>query len=331
MPVRRVTNEELTARYGLEVSERWIRDRSGIECRRFADEGVGTSEMGTLAARAAIADAGIEARQLDLIVFATLSPDHAFPGAGVYLQNRLGLCDGPDARFVPALDVRNQCSGFVYGLSVAVAHVRAGMADHVLVVGAETHSAAMDLSSRGKAVASLFGDGAGAVVVSRADGDRGIRGCYLGADGRHADLLSQKVWDIRQRPFIPVDEQGRGRVEPDSLWPSMAGRRVFKHAVERMTQAVLDTCERHELTTDDVDVFLFHQANLRINEYVARKLGIDAVKVPANIQRYGNTTAATIPLLMHECVRDGRIRAGMRVLITVFGSGFTWGTVLIDW
>ncbi len=331
VPPRVVSNEDLIHTYGVETTNEWIVQRTGIEARRFAEPGVGTSDMALEAARAALGEAKLVPRDLDLIVFATLSPEHAFPGSGVYLQQKLGLCDGDDAKFVPALDVRNQCSGFLYALSTAVAHVRAGMARHVLVVGAETHSAALDLSSDGRTVASLFGDGAGAVIVSATEEDRGVRGVYLGADGRFAEVLCQKIWDIRERPFIKKNPDRSGTVPADRLWASMDGKLVFKHAVGAMLGALMNACGHQKIGVEDIDLFLFHQANMRINQYVAHQLGVPDEKIPHNIQRYGNTTAATIPILLAESVRDGRLRPGMKVAMAAFGSGFTWGAAIIDW
>jgi len=331
VPPRVVTNADLASTYGIETSDEWIVRRTGIEERRFADEGVGPSDLALPAARDALARAGLEPRDLGMIVFATLSPEHAFPGSGVYLQQKLGLCDGPDATFVPALDVRNQCSGFLYGLSTATAMVQSGAVRHVLVVGAEVHSAALDLTTRGRTVASLFGDGAGAVVVSATDEDRGIRRWHLGADGRFADALAQKVWDIRRRPFVTLDERGVGQVPPEDLFAQMDGRQVFRHAVERMMQIVDTACRADGIGVADVDLFLFHQANLRINQYVAEQLGIPQERLVHNIQRFGNTTAATIPALIAEAERDGRLVRGMKVAMVAFGAGFTWGAAIADW
>src|SRR5262249_47873104 len=204
VPPRVVSNDDLRTKYGIDTTHEWILQRTGIETRRFADEGVGSADLALNASRDALADAGIDAKDLDLIVFATLSPEYCFPGSGVFLQEKLGLCAGDAPKFVPALDIRNQCSGFLYGLATATSMVKSGMCKHVLLVGAETHSAALDLTTRGRTVASLFGDGAGAVVVSATDEDRGVRGTWLGADGRFAENLCQKVWDIKQRPFIPM-------------------------------------------------------------------------------------------------------------------------------
>ncbi len=331
VPPRVVSNDDLIQTHGIATTHEWIVQRTGIEARRFAEPGIGTSDMGLLAARDALAAASLEPHDLDLIVFATLSPEHAFPGSGVFLQQKLGLCDGENAKFVPALDVRNQCSGFLYALSTAVAHVRAGMARHVLVVGAETHSAALDLSTEGRTVSSLFGDGAGAVIVSATEEDRGVRGVYLGADGRFAEVLCQKIWDIRKRPFIPKNSDRSGTIAPEMLWATMDGKLVFKHAVGTMLGALMRACTAHKIGVEDIDMFLFHQANMRINQFIAQQLGVGDDKIPHNIQRYGNTTAATIPILLAEQVREGRLRPGMKVAMAAFGSGFTWGAAIVDW
>ncbi len=327
VPPRVVTNDDLRTQYGMDTTHDWIVQRTGIESRRFADEGVGSSDLAVPAAEQAIASAGLDKKDLDMIVFATLSPDHVFPGSGVFLQKKLGLCDL--GRFVPALDVRNQCSGFLYGLSVATAFVRSGMYKHVLVVGAETHSAALDLTTRGRQVSSLFGDGAGAVIVSATDEDRGVRRVYLGADGRHAEVLCQKVWDISKRPFIPQDEHGVGQVSPGMMWASMDGKQVFRHAVERMIGSLMQVMNDERVTLKDIDLFVFHQANLRINQYIAQQIGAPVEKLISNIQRYGNTTAASVPIALSEAVQEGKIKRGDLVCLAAFGSGFTWASALL--
>ncbi len=331
VPPRVVTNDDLVNHYGIGTDHEWIVQRTGIEARRFAEEGVGTSELAEHATRAALESAGLVATDLDMILFATLSPEYAFPGSGVLLQRRLGVAEAETPRLIPAMDIRNQCSGFLYGLCTANAMVRSGAAKHVLLVGAETHSAALDLTTRGRTVSSLFGDGAGAVVVSATEEDRGIRGVHLGADGRHAEVLCQKVWDITKRPFIPLDEEGRGRVEPEHMWAHMDGRKVFRAAVMAMSGALIEACQHAGVELAEVDLFVFHQANLRINQYVAEQLGIPGDKTVHNIQRYGNTTAATIPILLAEAEASGRLKPGMTVALAAFGSGFTWGSALIRW
>lgn len=329
VPDRLITNQDLVDDYGIETDNEWIVKRTGIEARRFAPRGIGTADLALPAAQQAIAAAGLAPHDLDMILFATLSPDYAFPGSGCLLMEKLGLA--ASGHFVPAMDIRNQCSGFLYGLATATAMVQSGGCKHVLLVGAEIHSGALDLTTGGRTVASLFGDGAGAVVVSATDEDKGVRGWWLGSDGRFTDVLCQKVWDMGERPFIPTNDAGVGQVVPEHLWAHMDGRQVFRHAVERMSWALVQACQAQDITTDDIDLFFFHQANLRINQYVAKTLGIPEEKTVNNIQRYGNTTAATIPLLLAEAVRDGRLKPGMKVAMVAFGSGFTWGSAIVDW
>jgi 3-oxoacyl-[acyl-carrier-protein] synthase-3 len=331
VPPRRVTNDDLVKQYGIETSHEWIVQRTGIEERRFADEGVGSSDLGVEAAKMALEKAGLEATDLDMILFATLSPEHCFPGSGVYLQQKLGLCDGPNAKFVPAMDIRNQCSGFLYALGTATSMIKSGACKHVLVVGGETHSAAIDLSTRGRNVSSLFGDGAGAVIVSATEEDRGIRTWKLGADGRGADALCQRIWDIRKRPFIAQNAEGKGVIEPEIMFAQMNGKAVFKSAVERMVMVLMEVCMDAGVTGEQIDLFCFHQANLRINQYIQDMLKIPDEKVVHNIQRYGNTTAATIPILLAEAERSGKLKRGMKVAMVAFGSGFTWGGAIADW
>jgi 3-oxoacyl-[acyl-carrier-protein] synthase-3 len=230
------------------------------------------------------------------------------------------------------MDIRNQCSGFLYGLGTATSMVKSGACKHVLLVGSEVHSAALDFTTRGRTVTSLFGDGAGAVVVSATDEDRGVRNWFLGADGRGAEALRLRVWDIGRRPYVSVPEKsGDGSIPPDDMWPHMDGKVVFKNAVERMILALMQACWGLGINADDVDLFFFHQANMRINQYVADQLGLPPEKVLHNIQKYGNTTAATIPILLAEAERDGKLRRGMRVAMVAFGAGFTWGSAIVDW
>jgi len=331
VPPRIVKNDDLASIYGIETSDEWIRQRSGIEQRHFADEGSAPSDLAVPASEQAIANAGIDKSDVDMLIFATLSPDQFFPGSGVYLQQKLGLCDGDGASFVPCLDIRNQCSGFVYGLATAASMVRSGQHKNVLVVGSEVHSAALDLTTRGRTVASLFGDAAGAVVVSATEEDRGIRAWDLGADGRFADQLSLKVFDFTKRPYIQTDEEGRGVVPVEAMWPYMEGQVVFKNAIVRMVETLGKLCEKERTAVEDIDLFLCHQANLRINQMVQNKLGAPDAKFFNNIQKYGNTTAATLPILMHEARESGRLKDGMKVALVAFGAGFTWGSMIVDW
>lgn len=331
VPPRVVTNQNLIDDYGIDTSNDWIVQRTGIEERRFADDGVGVSDLALPAAEQAIESAGIKKTDLDMILFATLSPEIHFPGSGVFLQRKLGLLDGDDAKFVPVMDIRNQCSGFIYALSTATAMVKAGMAKHVLVVGSETHSHAVDLTTRGRSVTALFGDGAGAVVVSATDEDRGVRNVFLGADGRHADALCMRIWDATRACFFNLDENGVAHIHPDVLWPQMDGKVVFKHAVQRMCYGLMQACWDLSISANEIDLFVFHQANMRINQYVADQLGLPQEKLLHNIQKYGNTTAATIPLLLAEAEREGKLKRGMKIALVAFGAGFTWGSSIIDW
>jgi 3-oxoacyl-[acyl-carrier-protein] synthase III len=328
-PPRVVTNDDLRTIYGIETSDEWIEKRSGIKERRYADDGVGCSDLALKASEQAIERAGLQKTDIDMIIFCTLSPDHFFPGTGVTLQRKLGLCDA--GRFIPCMDVRNQCSGFLYGLNTAAALVQNGSQKHILLVGAEVHSSALDLTTRGRTVGVLFGDAAGAVIVSATDEDRGVRGTYLGADGRYDDVLSMKVFDISKKPYIPVNEEGVGQVPPAQLYPQMDGQLVFKNAVERMLTVMMQTFQKHKLSVEDVDLFCFHQANLRINQYIQQQIGAPAEKFVNNIQRYGNTTAATLPSLLFEAEQAGRLKRGMKVVLVAFGAGFTWGCSIIDW
>lgn len=326
VPPRVVTNQDLVDVYKIDTTNDWIVQRTGIEERRFCDDGVGPSDLALEASRMAIANAGLATDDIDFIIFATLSPEHAFPGSGCYLQAKLGLPG------IPAMDIRNQCSGFLYALAAGRGVIETGMAKNVLVVGGERHSSGIELTTAGRQVASLFGDAAGAVVLRGTDDPgRGIQWMNLGADGRFADVLHQKVWNNRRHPFIQVDEHGNGIVPREDLWAQMDGKQVFKNAVEKMILSVLGMCMENKIDPSELDLVLCHQANLRINEYVRDQLGLPADKVPNNIQKYGNTTAATIPLLLSELDRAGRVQPGMKVAMVAFGSGFTWGSAYMVW
>ncbi len=331
VPPRVVTNDDLRTHYGIETTHEWILQRTGIEERRYSEPGVATSDLAVHATNQALERANLKAKDLDMILFASLSPDMHFPGTGPILQRKLGMLDGDDPKFVPAMDIRNQCSGFLYGLATATSMVQSGALKHVLVVGAETHSAALDFSTRGRQVTSLFGDGAGVVIVSATEENRGVRKWVLGSDGRGVDALKLPVWDIRNRPYVKIDEHGNGVVPPEMMWPQMDGKAVFKNAVERMCMGLMQVLWDQQLSTNDIDLFCFHQANMRINQYVAQQMAIPEEKLIHNIQKYGNTTAATIPLLLAEAVETGRLKRGHKVALVAFGAGFTWGAAIIDW
>lgn len=321
LPERVVTNQDLTRL--MDTSDEWIQQRTGIRERRYSDGCTGAADMGARAAEEAIRRAGIAPRDVDCIVFATLSPDVDMPASAFLLQDRLDLPG------VPAFDVRNQCTGFLYSLAVADQFVRAGTYDHVLVVGAEVHSTGLDLSTRGRDVAVIFGDGAGAVVVGPSpDPQRGILSCHLHAEGKYAEKLWIEAPGSRLRPRL-TEEMITG--SEGRIFPKMEGRYVFRHAVTRMPEVIREALDANGLRIEELDLLVPHQANLRINQMVAAEFGLSDDKVVNNIDRYGNTTAASIPLALYEALEDGRLRAGQLVCLAGFGAGFTWGAALLRW
>ncbi len=317
LPERVVSNDEL-ARL-MDTSDAWIRERTGIHERRFVEPGMGTADLAHLASRRALEAAEVEPDDLDLIVLATLSPDYNFPGSAVLVQNKLGV--GP----IGALDVRNQCSGFLYGLAVCDAFIRTEQYNRILLVGAEIHSTGLDLSTNGRDVAVLFGDGAGAVVLGPSEDGRGVQSVHLHSDGKYATKLWLEAPASGNHPRIDEEMLRQGR-----QYPKMEGRAVFKHAVVRFPQAIREAVEASGLELDDIDLFIVHQANLRIAEAAASVLGVPE-KFFNNIQHVGNTTAASIPIALDEAVRQGRIHDGDRVVMAAFGSGFTWASALVVW
>jgi len=319
LPEKRVTNADLERLF--ETSDEWIQQRTGIVERRFAEEGVYCSDLALEAARDALKNAGMKAREIDFIIFATLSPDHHFPGSGCYLQKKMGISE------IGCMDIRNQCTGFLYSLAVADAFVRIGMYKRILVVGAEVHSSALSFTNEGRDVAVLFGDGAGAVIVGPSeDPSRGILSNHLHADGRYADTLRLEIWDISKKPYITPQTLEEGRI-----WPKMKGKEVFKMAVTKIPEVVNEALQANKLKIQDIDIFLPHQANLRINQFSAARLGVPEDRFYSNIQRYGNTTAGSIPIAMSELLEQGVIREGMCIMLVAFGSGFTWGASVIRW
>jgi 3-oxoacyl-[acyl-carrier-protein] synthase-3 len=319
VPDRVVTNEELSR--VMDTSDEWIRTRTGIQERRWVKEGETGASLALAAAQRAIEAAGLQANDLDAIVFATSTPDHFIPGGGVYLQRDLNVGT------IPALDIRTQCSGFVYGLSVADAWIQSGQYSRVLVVGAEVQSTGMDVSTEGRNTAVIFADGAGAAVLGPSDEPgRGLLAFDLHAEGKHADLLWVDGPGSMYHPRVSEQHLREGR-----YFLQMDGKEVFRHAVTRMPESVQSVLAKAGLTTADISLLLPHQANLRISEGVQKALKLRDDQVYNNIMRYGNTTAATIPILLDECVRSGRIKRGNLLVFTAFGSGFMWGSVLVRW
>ena len=320
VPPKVVTNDDLGKL--METSDEWIYKRTGIKERHFIErDGIGSSDLAYEASKKAIADAGLTVDDIDFIVFATLSPDFSFPGSGVLLQHKLG-----GKKFIGAVDIRTQCTGFIYAISIADNFIKTGQYKNILVVGAEVHSTGMNFSKAGRDVSVLFGDGAGAVVLSRSNGDNGILSTHLYSQGEHYDKLWVESPASRNNPRITKKDIDEGRI-----YPIMDGQFVFKHAVKRMKEVVLETLEKNNLKIEDVSLIVPHQANLRINQMVARQLKIPDNKMFNNIDKYGNTTAATIPIALTEALQQGLIHDGDLVIMVSFGSGFTWGAVTIRW
>ena len=337
VPDRIVKNEELAyldqrhvrhVEKRTETSDEWIKARTGVEERRYVpnDESTTCSDLAHRASVKALADAGCEAKEIDCIIYATLSPDIHFPGTGVFLQTRLGI-DGENG--CPCFDIRQQCSGFLYGLQMADNFIRAGQYKKILLIGGEVHSRGLDKSTRGRTITVLFGDAAGAAVIGVSDDPaRGILTSRMHSDGADAECLAMQYPGMapNRDVFVNVDDVESGRI-----FPNMDGQKVFKTAVKRMPQVVQEVLADQGLTVADLAMLIPHQANLRINEMVAKLLHIDESKVHNNIQKYGNTTAATIPLCLEEARALGKIHPGDLVCAVAFGSGFTWGAVLMRW
>lgn len=317
VPPRVVTNNDLTQ--WMDTSHEWIVERTGIEERHWVDDGEGGAEMAAKACQQAMDNAKVTADEIDMLVYATLSPDHSFPGTGVFTQRILGLKE------IAILDIRQQCTGFIYGLSIADNFIRSGMYKKILVVGSEVHSTGIDVSTTGRDVAVLFGDGAGAAVVGIADDPaHQILSTHLRADGKDAEILWTDKPGSRYHPRVTKDD-----IDAGLHYPKMQGRRVFKHAVTRIPQAIMEGMVANELKLEDIDMVIPHQANLRINEMVAKMIGLAPEKMHNNIQKFGNTTAASIPICMKEAVDLGKIKSGDLVCLVAFGAGLTWGSVFL--
>lgn len=336
VPEQVVTNNDLAAL--MDTNDAWIQERTGIKERRYAHRtSETTTTMGVEAAKKAIEAAGTSAEEIDFIVFATLSPDYYFPGCGVLLQRAMGM------RQVGALDVRNQCSGFVYALSVADQFIRGGMYKNVLVVGSEKHSFGLDFTTRGRNVSVIFGDGAGAVVLQATeDENRGILSTHLHSDGNEAEILAMYNPGTHANYWKPgladFDEAERGQmffshnmIDNAQVFPNMDGPAVFKTAVVKFPEVIMEALNANNLAPADLKLLVPHQANLRIAQYVQQKLGLRDDQVYNNIQKYGNTTAASVPIALCEAWQQGRVKEGDLVCLAAFGSGFTWASALLRW
>jgi len=323
LPPLKVINKDLPVDYP--IDSQGIEKRTGIRSRHYVEGRVYTSDLAKQAAEAALESAQLDSSELDCIITATLSPDYCFPGIGVYLQNKLGC--GP----IPAYDVRNQCTGFLYALNIARAFAQTSFYKNILVVGAEVHSHALGKTEMHSHITPLFGDGAGAVIVSNeervSDFIASIEDIELHSDGSGANKLRQRVWDISLNPFM--DHQQLGESAEQMWYAEMDGQYIFRRAVKEMSKAVRQTLKQQGLGLEDIHLVIAHQANLNINNTVAAVLGLPEEKMPHNIDRVGNTTAASIPLLLSELHNDGKLAKNNKLMLVAFGSGLTWGTSLL--
>ena len=323
VPENIVTNDDLSKI--MDTNDAWIQERTGIQERRHIIRGEDTTTtMGVKAARIAIERSGLANEDIDFVVFATLSPDYYFPGPGVLIQRDLGL------RTVGAIDIRNQCSGFVYGLSVADQYIKTGMYKNVLVIGSEVHSVGLDMTDRGRGVSVIFGDGAGAAVLSREeDLTQGILSTHLHSEGQHAEELIVKAPGMGGRWV--TDILADNDPNDESYLPYMNGQFVFKNAVVRFSEVINEGLQANNLQVSDIDMLIPHQANLRISQFIQQKFKLSDDQVFNNIQKYGNTTAASIPIALTEAWELGKIKKGDTVVLAAFGSGFTWASAIIKW
>lgn len=324
VPENIVTNDDLSKI--METNDAWIQERTGIQERRHIVKGKDTTtSMGVKAAKIAIERSGIKNEDIDFVVFATLSPDYYFPGPGVAVQKELGL------RTVGALDVRNQCSGFVYAVSVADQFIKTGMYKNILVIGSEVHSVGLDMTTRGRGVSVIFGDGAGAAVLSRSeDNSSGILSTHLHSEGQHAEELILKAPGMGGRWVTDILAE-KDKENDESYYPYMNGQFVFKNAVVRFSEVINEGLAANNLEVSDIDMLIPHQANLRISQFIQQKFKLTDDQVYNNIQKYGNTTAASIPIALTEAWEQGKIKKGDTVVLAAFGSGFTWGSVIMKW
>ena len=323
VPENVVTNDDLSKL--IDTNDEWIQERTGIQERRHIIRGEDTTtSMGVKAAKIAIERSGLKPEDIDFVVFATLSPDYYFPGPGVLVQRDLGL------RTVGALDVRNQCSGFLYALSVADQYIKTGMYKNILVIGSEVHSTGLDMTSRGRGVSVIFGDGAGAAVLSREeDLTKGILSTHLHSEGQHAEELAVIAPGMGKRWITDIIKDNNPNDE--SFFPYMNGQFVFKNAVVRFSEVIMEGLEANGLQVSDIDMLVPHQANLRISQFIQQKFKLTDDQVFNNIQKYGNTTAASIPIALTEAWEQGKIKTGDTVVLAAFGSGFTWASAIIKW
>lgn len=323
LPNNVVSNSDLE--FKMNTSDNWIKERTGIEERRWVKKGskLSTSLMGTYSSEDALLDANISKDDIDFIIFATLSPDYYFPGSGVLLQRNLKIKE------IGALDIRNQCSGFIYALSVADQYIKSGMYKNILVVGSEVHSGGLDKTPRGRGVSVIFGDGAGAVIVqANQNSNSGILSTHLHSEGKYAEELIVKNPSTNHWIDKIIDDKDEDR---SSYFPYMNGNFVFKHAVLRFEEVIMEALNHNNLSKEDISLLIPHQANLRISQFIQNRLSLSNDKVYNNIMKYGNTTAASIPIALKEALLNKKLKKGDLLCLAAFGSGFTWASALIKW
>jgi len=318
VPEKIVTNDDLSNL--MDTSDEWITDRTGIKERRYANEGIGPSDLAIPAVEKALNNAGLDKNDIGLIIFSTISPDYYMPGSGSILQHKMSFPN------IGALDIRSACSGFIYGLSIADQYIKSGTFKHILLVCSEVQSTTMDMSDRGRNVAVIFGDGAAAAIISRAEEDHGILSTHLHSDGEYC----KELW-VKEPSTLSSSRLSENSIKDGEHYVEMNGREVFKHAVKRFPEAIKEALEFNNLTADDIDLLIPHQANLRISKMVQKRMGLPDEKVYNNIHKYGNTTAASIPICISEALDQGKINKGDIVVCAAFGAGFLWGSSIIKW
>ena len=319
VPPKIVTNHDLS-KY-MNTSDEWIRERTGIQERRFVEKGMGPSDMAIPATVQALESAGLSIGEIDFMIFATSTPDYYIPGSGCLLQEKMGFNE------IGALDIRVQCAGFVYGLSIAEQYIKTGTFENILLIGAEVQTTSMELNDNGRDVSVIFGDGAGAVIISGTEEDKGILSTHMHSEGKYLKELWMEA---------PASNAGMPRISPEDLeagkqYLKMNGREVFRHAIVRFVEVIHECLEKNKLKVEDIDMLIPHQANLRITQMVQKKLGLNDDQVFSNIHKYGNTTAASIPIALTEAVNDGKISKGDKVVLASFGSGFAWASTVMKW
>ena len=319
LPPRIVTNDELSSY--MDTTDEWIQERTGIKERRYVEKGVGPSDLAIPATEQALKAAGLTVSDIDFIIFATSTPDFYAPGSGCVLQEKMGFNE------IGALDIRVQCSGFIYGLSIAEQYIRTGNFKNILLIGAEVQSTAMNLTDEGRDTAIIFGDGAGAAIISATEENKGILSTHMHSEGKYLKELWLEA---------PASNAGHPRITREVLdegkqYLKMNGKEVFRHAITRFPEVINEALEANNLTSENINLLIPHQANLRITQMVQKRLGLSNDQVFSNIHKYGNTTAATIPIALAEAFNEGRINDGDLVVLAAFGAGFTWASAVIKW